>query len=107
MRRFKSKKLGLDDNKNSYWRQIIHAITCAWKEIFLECGSNISDLIINEHLLIKKHQIYCLGKLNSRELYNMQLILKVEKPTAQTYFEKTFQNPDLEWKDTYTLPRRV
>ena len=75
--------------------------------MFLEYGNNIIDLIINEHHLIKKHQIYCLEKLNSRELYNMQLILKVEKPTFQTYFEKKFQNPELEWKDIYTLPRRV
>ena len=37
----------------------------------------------------------------------MQLILKVEKPTAQIYFEKNFQNRELEWKDIYTLPRRV
>ena len=37
----------------------------------------------------------------------MQLILKVEKPTAQTYFERNFQNPELEWKDMYTLPRCV
>ena len=34
-------------------------------------------------------------------------IKNVEKPTAQTYFEKKFQNPELEWKDIYTLPRRV
>ena len=73
----------------------------------LECGNNISDLIINEHHLIKKHQIYCLKKLNSRELYNIQAILKVEKPTAQAYFDKNFQNPELEWKDIYNLPRRV
>ena len=69
--------------------------------------NNINDLIIKEHHLIKKHQIYCLKKLNSRELYDMQLILKVEKPTAQTYFEKVFQCPELEWKDIYTLPRHV
>ena len=75
--------------------------------MFLECGDNISDVIINEHHLIKKHQIYCLEKLNSRELYNLQLILNVEKPTAHTYFEKKFQNPDLEWKDIYILPRCV
>ena len=37
----------------------------------------------------------------------MQLLLSVKKPTAQTYFEKKFQNPELEWKDIYTLPRRV
>ena len=31
-------KLGFDDNKKFYWRQIIHAIPRACKEIFLECG---------------------------------------------------------------------
>ena len=51
--------------------------------MFLECDDNISDLIINKHHLIKKDQIYCLEKLNIRELYNIQLILNVEKPTAQ------------------------
>ena len=71
--------------------------------MILECG----NCIIKEHHLIKKHKIFCLEKLNSRELYNMQFILKVEKPTAQTYFEKIFQNPELEWKDIYTLPKRV
>ena len=31
----------------------------------------------------------------------MQLILKVEKPTAQTYFEKHFQSTELGWKDIH------
>ena len=95
-------KLDLDNNKKIFWIQIIHAIPSTWKEMFLECGDIIIDLIINEHCLIKKHQIYCLEKLNSRELYNMQIILNVEKPTAQIYFEKNFQNLELEWKDKYT-----
>ena len=43
--------------------------------MFLECGNNISDHIINEHHLIKKRQIYCLKKLNSEELYDMQVML--------------------------------
>ena len=68
-------KLGLDDNKKFYWRQIIHAIPFAWKDMFLECDNNINDLIIKEHQLMKKHQINCLEKLNSRELHTMQLIL--------------------------------
>ena len=29
----------------------------------------------------------------------MQLILKVEKPDALTYFEKNFENRELKWKD--------
>ena len=64
-------KFGLYDNKKFYWRQIIHAISLAWKEMFLERGNNIRDLIINENHLIKKHQICCLEKLNSRETNNI------------------------------------
>ena len=40
-------KLGLGDNEKFYWRQTVHAIPRAWKEMFLECGNNISGLIIN------------------------------------------------------------
>ena len=64
------------------------------RNVFLESGNNISNLIVKEHHLIKKHQLYCLGKLKGREPYNIQLILSVEKPTAQTYFSKNFQNPE-------------
>ena len=70
--------------------------------MFLEHEDNIRDLIINELHLIKKHQIYCLEKQNSRELYNMQLLFNVEKATAQTYFEKKFQNHELEQKEYLT-----
>ena len=69
--------------------------------MFLKFGDNTSNLIINEHQLIKKHQIHCLQKLKNRDLYNLQLILKVEKTITETYFEKNFQNPELEWKDIY------
>ena len=51
--------------------------------MLLDRGNNISNLIINEHHLIKNYQIYCLEKLNSSEIYNMQLMLKEEEPTAQ------------------------
>ena len=77
--------------------------------MFLEYGSNISDLTINEYHLIKKHQLYCLEKVNNRELYTMKVTPKVKKSTAQTYLEKHFQNLKLKWKDIYiyTLPRRT
>ena len=97
-------KLGLDDNKKFQWRQIIHTIPRAWKEMFLECGNNIRDLIINKHHLIKKTSNLLFRKAKQQKLYNMQLILNVEKPTAHVYFKKKFQNLELKWKDIYTLP---
>ena len=73
----------------------------------MECGNNFSHPIIKKQHLIKKHQIYCLGKLNTTGLYSMQLILKIKTPTTQTNFEKNFQNLELKQKDLYILPRRV
>ena len=74
-----------------------------------KCFKSVVNLIINEHPLIEKHHVYCLEKVNSWELYNIQLILQVEKPTSQTYFEKHFQNPELEWEDIKIsiLPRHL
>ena len=70
--------------------------------MFLECGNNINDLIIKEHQLIKKHQIYCLEKLNSRELYNMQLILKVENLLLRHISRKIFKT--LNWNGKIYIP---
>ena len=39
-------KLYSDNNRKFYWQQIIHIIPSAWKEIILEYGNNISNLII-------------------------------------------------------------
>ena len=42
-------KLELNDNKKSYWSQIIHATPRTWKEMFSKCGNNISNLLFNKH----------------------------------------------------------
>ena len=56
--------------------------------MFLARRDNISDIFTEEHHLIKKHQVYRLEKLNSRELYHMQIILKEEKSNAQICYGK-------------------
>ena len=73
MKRFEDlrAKLKLDNNKTFYWILNFHKISGARKEMFSERGNNISNIIINKHHLIKKHQIYCLEKLSSKELYSM------------------------------------
>ena len=83
-------KLDLDSNKKCYWRKITQTMPRARKEMFLVHENNINNLLIKEHHLIEKHQIYCLEKVSSRELYNRQLMLRAEKPTAEVYFEKNF-----------------
>ena len=45
---------------------------------------SINNLVIEDHHLVKKHQIFSLNKLNTATLYE---ILIDAKPTSQTHFE--------------------
>ena len=68
---------------------------------------SINNLVIQDHHLIKKHQILSLNKLNSATLYEILIEGNKIKPTSQTYFENLFLNFNLDWKSIYLLPRRV
>ena len=76
------------------------------EQIFIDSGNSI-NLAIQDHHLIKKHQILCLHKLDSKDLYNIQLLSNFLKPTSQAYFEKIFAGNVLEWDKIYILPRIV
>ena len=65
------------------------------------------NFVIHDHHLIKKHQILCLNKLDSKELCNIQLLANFLKPTSQAYFEKVFAGHVFEWDKIYILPRIV
>ena len=58
------------------YRQIIHALPQHWKETIKQFAGNLNNLYIQDHHLIKCNAIYNLEKLDSRELYHMQLLLK-------------------------------
>ena len=66
---------------------------------------SLENLLIQDHHLIKKNQMLCLIKLNGNELYRIQIIIKYKEPTSQSYFEKIFENSNLDWKTIYILPR--
>ena len=53
-------------------------------------SENSISLAIQDHDLIKKDQILCLNKLDSKELYNIQLLINFLKPVSQAYFENVF-----------------
>ena len=46
----------------------------------IDSGKSI-NLSIQDHHLIKKHQIPCLNKLDRKDLYNIQLLANFLKPT--------------------------
>ena len=86
------------------WFQLIHALRPEWKEATSMHDGSLENLLIQDHHPINKNQILCLTKLNSHELYKIQIIIKYKKPTSQSYFEKFFKNSHLDWKAVYLLP---
>ena len=80
---------GLENKLKFKWIQLIHSLPKPWiEQIFIDSGNSIS-LAIQDHHVIKKQQILCLDKLESKELYNIQLLRNFLKPISQTYFKKT------------------
>ena len=90
-----------------YW-QIILALPQHWKETMKQYAGNLNNLYIQDYHLIKCNTIYNLEKLNYKELYHMQLLLKYDKPTCQGYqknFDDYFDDYFFNWKLIYRMPR--
>ena len=87
------------------WFQLIRALPREWKEAISMHNGSLENILVHDHHFIKKNQILCSTKLNSNELYKIQIIIKYKKPTSQSYFEKIFKNSNLDWKAIYLLPR--
>ena len=63
------------------------------------------NLLIQDHHLLNKNHIVCFTKLNSNELYKLQIMMNHKKLTSQSHFEKIFENSNLDWKTIYLLCR--
>ena len=64
----------------------MHSIPKSWKNEFIVNSEIIKNLIFEGHQLIKNHRIYCLNKLNSKEIYNILIESIDSKPSAQIYY---------------------
>ena len=65
------------------------------------------NLSIFDHHLIKKNNLHCLNKLGSRELYQIEISEKYEKPTSQLHYERYFNKFDFDQESIYLLPLMV
>ena len=75
-----------------------------WKNSLSTFEGNLKNVLVQDHNLIKKNHVYCLSKLDSKELYNLQITLKFTKPTSQYYYETLFNHTDIDWKKIYFIP---
>ena len=97
-------EFNLNNNLYFKWMQLIHSIPQKWKNTINNNRISENLLFLNHHL-IKCNILLSLEKLNSKELYLIQLTRDFCKPTSQIYFEKHFNDCVLDWKYIYVLPR--
>ena len=89
------------------WLQILHAIPSVWKKKMILDKGNCKNLVYLDNHLTTNNQIYSCQKLNAKDLYFHSIRLINSKPTSQVYFQKLFQEIELDWKNIYLLPRIV
>ena len=97
----------LNENKKFPFIQIIHAIPKSWKENLASTLENIDNLVVQDHHLIQKNQVYILNKLTSKKIYDILISASEIQSTSQNYYQEIFQTTNLDWKIIYTLPRIV
>ena len=106
-RNYVKSEYNLESKLKYCWIQLTDALPKLWKDRILNCIGNSMNLCIFDHHLIKKNNLYCLNKLGSRELYQIQISEKYKKATSQLYYEGYFNNFDFDWKPIYLLLHMV
>ena len=92
---------GFHENKRFLLMQLLHAIPKSWKNDLSHVKENIHNLVIQIHHIIRKHHMYFLNRLSSKEIYNFLITLK-EEQTSSRFYQK-FSNSNLDWKNIYLL----
>ena len=72
------------------WRQIINSVPKTWKKILKENQNDSSNLVLLDHQLLKNNRTLGIEKMNSEEIYSINISSKVNILTSRTYFEKNF-----------------
>ena len=67
----------------------------------------MDNLVVQDHHLIQKNQVYILSKLTSKKIYDILISASEIQPTSQNYYQEIFQTMNLDWEIIYTLPRIV
>ena len=60
-----------------------------------------------DHQLLKNNRTPGIDKTNSKEIYSTIISFKANIPASQIYFDKKFPLYNFQWKDIYTLSRKV
>ena len=98
---------GFHENKKFLFTQLLHAIPKSWKNDLSDVKENIDNLVIPDHHIIRKHHMYFLNRLSSKEIYNFLIAQKEEQTSSRLYYQKKFRNSHLDWKNIDLLVRII
>ena len=73
-----------------------------WKAIILKDNRNGKKIVIFDHRIVRKFQIYNLNKCVSKQLHLILVDASAIKPTAQDYFENRFETLQFNWKKIFS-----
>ena len=96
-------KYSFHENKRFLFAKLLHTISKSWKNNHSDVKENIHNLVFQDHYLIRKHYMYFLNRLNSKEIYKFRISQKEEKTSAIMYYQKKFNDSNLDWKNIYLL----
>ena len=97
----------LSDKSNLKWRQIVNSIPKTRKKVLKENQIDGSNLVLLDHQLLKNSGTLGIEKMNSKEIYSIVISSKVNITTSKICFQKKFPLYSFQWKDIYTVPRKV
>ena len=79
----------------SYYMQFLNH----GKNNLSDAKENIHSLVFQDYHLIRKHHMYFLERLISKKIYNFIISQKNEKTSSRLYYQKKFNNSNLDWKN--------
>ena len=100
-----SQEYHLSNTSYFQWLQLINSIPEKWKLTIKQSKSDVKNLIIHGHHLIKGSRILILEKLTSKDLYQILISSLTNKVTSVTYSETKFNGNSLDWTKIFILPR--
>ena len=77
-------------NLHFKWIQIVNSIPKTWKKVLEESQSDSSNLVLLDHKLLKNNRILGIEKINSKEIYSIIILSKVNLPKSRIYFDEKF-----------------
>ena len=97
----------LSDKFYFKWKQIVNSISETWKKVLKENQGDSSNLVLLDHQLVKNNSTLEIKKMKSKEIYSIIISSKINVPTSRIYFGNKFSLNNFQWKEIYTLPRKV